>query len=103
MRSGGGLQAIRYSFRKARESGGVLRFWQRLRTRNACKTCALGMSGMKNEAGSALEVCKKSFQAQAADMQPPIGEEFFHRHALADLLQLDSQRLEAAGRIGFPL
>ena len=103
MQSGGGLQALVYSYRKARESGGVLRFWRRMRQRNACKTCALGMSGMHNEAGSALEVCKKSFQAQAADMQPPISEEFFRQHALADLLRWDHKDLEDAGRIGFPL
>ena len=103
MKSGGGLQALVYSYRKARESGGVVRFWRRMRQRNACKTCALGMSGMHNEAGSALEVCKKSFQAQAADMQPPISEEFFRQHALADLLRWDHKDLEDAGRIGFPL
>ena len=60
MKSGGGLQAILYSFRKARESGSVVRFWRRMRDRNACTTCAVGMSGMKNERGSALEICKNS-------------------------------------------
>jgi molybdopterin-dependent oxidoreductase alpha subunit len=103
MRSGGGLQAIRYSLRKARESGSVLTFYRRMRARNTCKTCALGMSGMKNEAGGSLEVCKKSFQAQAADMQPPIAEEFFRGHGLDELLRLDHKQLEDAGRIGFPL
>jgi len=103
MNSGGGLQAIRYSLRKARESGGLLTFYRRMRARNTCKTCALGMSGMKNEAGGALEVCKKSFQAQAADMQPAITEEFFRTRSLDDLLTLDHKQLEDAGRIGFPL
>ncbi len=103
VKSGGGLQALRYSLRKAREAGGVLAFYKRMQARNACKTCALGMSGMKNESGSALEVCKKSFQAQAADMQPAVPEEFFRRHALADLLALDHKQLEDTGRIGFPL
>src|SRR5262249_6638174 len=72
LKTGGGMQAILYALRKARDSGGVLPFYRRMRARNTCKTCALGMSAMKDEAGGALEVCKKSFQAQAADMQPPI-------------------------------
>lgn len=103
MQSGGGLQAIVYSFRKAREAGGVVRFWRRMRQRNVCKTCAFGMSGMRNEAGSALEVCKKSIQAQAADMQPPILEEFFRQNSLDDLLRLGPKACEDLGRIGFPL
>lgn len=101
--SGGGLQAILYSFRKARESGSVWAFYRRMRSRNTCKTCALGMSGMKNEAGGGFEVCKKSFQAQAADMQPALGGDFFARHALSDLLHMDHKQLEDAGRIGFPV
>ena len=107
MRSGGGVASILYAWRKARESGGVVRFYRRMRAKNACKTCALGMGGqsggMRNESGSALEVCKKSFQAQAADMQPPIAEGFFRQHSHQELLGWDSKRLEDAGRIGFPL
>lgn len=103
MRSGGGPRALRYSWRLARRSGGVLRFYRRMRARNACKTCALGMSGMRNESGSGLEVCKKSFQAQAADMMPAIPESFFAGHDLDALLRLDSKACEDAGRIGFPL
>ena len=53
--AGGGFAAIRYSLRKGREAGGMLRLYGRLRSRNACKTCAFGMGGqrggMVNEAG----------------------------------------------------
>ena len=53
--------------------------WRRLRSRNTCKTCALGMGGarggMVNEAGHFPEVCKKSMQAVAADLQGPLSEE----------------------------
>ena len=77
----GGFPAIAYTFRKAREAGGYRKFWGRMRSRNACKTCAFGMGGqaggMVNEAGHFPEVCKKSLQAQAGDMQPPIDEAFF--------------------------
>lgn len=107
MRSGGGLPALLYSLRKAREAGGVLRFYRRMRLKNACKTCAVGMGGqrggMRNELGNALEVCKKSFQAQAADMMPVVPEAFFVRHPHSALLGFDHKQLEDAGRIGFPL
>lgn len=70
--SGGGLQAVIYTLKKALEVG-PLKLWQRMRSKNACKTCALGMGGMRggmvNEAGHFPEVCKKSLQAQAADMK----------------------------------
>ena len=102
-RSGGGLAAVRYSLQKAREAGGILPLTRRLTAHNACKTCAVGMSGMRNERGTFPEVCKKSIQAQAADMQPPIDESFFRERDLASLERMTSRELEAAGRIGFPI
>ena len=80
VKSGGGWPAIRYTLRKAREVGGIRKLWKALRTKNACKTCALGMGGqqggMVNEAGRFPEVCKKSLQAMAADMQGGIKSDF---------------------------
>jgi molybdopterin-dependent oxidoreductase alpha subunit len=102
-RAGGGLAAIRYSLAKAREAGGVRRLARRLQTHNACKTCAVGMSAMVNERGSFPEVCKKSVQAQAADMQAPIDESFFRSRDVDALAALTPRELEAAGRIGVPL
>jgi len=105
-RSGGGLAALRYTVKKAREAGGIVRFTRRMQSKNACKTCALGMGGqlggMRNEKGHFPEVCKKSVQAQAADMQPPISESFFRQQSIADLERLSGRQLEAAGRLGFP-
>ncbi|MFM7141770.1 MAG: molybdopterin-dependent oxidoreductase, partial [Alphaproteobacteria bacterium] len=106
-RAGGGTAAVRYTIEKGVEAGGVVAMARRLSRKNACKTCAVGMGGqqggMRNEGGSFPEVCKKSVQAQAADMQPPIGDEFFRRHAVADLERLSGRELEAAGRLGFPV
>jgi molybdopterin-dependent oxidoreductase alpha subunit len=106
-RSGGGLAALSYSLQKAREVGGIVTLGRRLATRNACKTCAVGMGGqhggMRNEAGSFPEVCKKGIQAQAADMQPPIDERWLATHDLAALERWTSRELEHAGRIGFPM
>lgn len=106
-RSGGGLPAIRYVMRQARKSGGVLRMWKALRSRNACKTCALGMGGqsggMKNEAGRWPEVCKKSVQAMAADMQGGIGADFWKTYSIAQLAKFTPRNLEHAGRLVQPV
>jgi molybdopterin-dependent oxidoreductase alpha subunit len=105
--AGGGWPAIRYSLQKARGIGGLWRLYRRMATRNACKTCALGMGGqaggMRNESGAWPEVCKKSIQAQAADMQPPIPLEVFERMSLDSFLTMDGRTLENLGRIGHPL
>ena len=85
----GGFAALAYTFRKGREAGGMYKLYKRMRSKNACKTRAYGMGGqrggMVNEGGSFPEVCKKSIQAQAGDMQTPIGEAFFHDHSIEEL------------------
>jgi molybdopterin-dependent oxidoreductase alpha subunit len=107
MRAGGGLAAARYVLRKGRDAGGLLRLYRRLRSRNACKTCALGMGGqqggMVNEAGHFPEVCKKSVQAQAGDMAAPIAEDWFRATPIAAMEGLRSADFERLGRLGFPL
>lgn len=106
MRSGGGFAAIRYAFKKSRKAG-PLRMWRALKSKNACKTCALGMGGQKggmvNETGRFPEVCKKSVQAMAADMQGRIEREFFEKYSLEELKQLSPRELEACGRIAEPM
>lgn len=86
---------------------GVVRMWKALRSRNACKTCALGMGGqlggMVNEKGRFPEVCKKSIQAMAADMQGAIHEHFFDDFSLDQLRGFSSRELESAGRLTQPL
>jgi molybdopterin-dependent oxidoreductase alpha subunit len=105
--AGGGLAAIAYTLRMGRQAGGLWRLYSRMRQRNACKTCALGMGGqrggMVNEAGRFPEVCKKSLQAQAADMQGSIGETLLREYPLARLARLTPAALEGLGRIAFPL
>jgi molybdopterin-dependent oxidoreductase alpha subunit len=104
---GGGFKAIWYTLRKARQAGGFFRLYRALRRPNACKTCALGMGGqrggMVDEAGHFPEVCKKSIQAMAADMQGRIADEFFARHSIDQLRALSPRELESLGRIAAPL
>ena len=105
--AGGGTAALVYVFRKGREAGGLLRLYKRLRSRNVCKTCALGMGGqrggMVNEAGRFPEVCKKSVQAQAGDMAGAIPAGFFSETPIARLETMTPAQLERLGRLAFPL
>ncbi len=105
--SGGGLRAILYSIKKGREAGGVWKLYKALRTRNACKTCALGMGGqrggMVNESGSFPEVCKKSLQAMVADMQPAITSDRWQLDSIEDLKKFSPRELETMGRLIRPL
>ena len=105
--SGGGFRAIHYTWKKGREAGGLWKLYKAMRSRNACKTCALGMGGqqggMVNEAGTFPEVCKKSLQAMVADMQDAIEPTFWHQHSIADLQQLSPRQLEHLGRLIHPI
>lgn len=106
IRSGGGWRAIVYTLNKARQNGPI-RFWRAMRSKNACKTCAFGMGGqaggMRNEAGRFPEVCKKSLQAMASDMQGRIEPRFFETYSLDQLAAFSPRELEHVGRLAFPL
>ncbi|MCA9268450.1 MAG: histidine kinase, partial [Planctomycetales bacterium] len=105
--SGGGWPAIFYTLKKAREAGGLWKFYKAMRSKNACKTCALGMGGqrggMVNELGHFPEVCKKSLQAMAADMQGAIAPEFWSTYTIAQLKKFSPRELEYCGRLTQPL
>src|SRR6185503_2903026 len=94
---GGGWPAIWYSLRTARKSGGVIKFLRAMRSKNACKTCALGMGGqhggMTDEAGKFPEVCKKSMQAMASDMQSGLTPDFFSTYRFDALRQFTPRDL----------
>lgn len=106
MKSGGGWKAILYTFRMANRVG-WLPLWRAMRSKNACKTCALGMGGqmggMVNEGGHFPEVCKKSLQAMASDMQNRITPEFFARYSIPQLRTLTPRELEYCGRLVDPI
>jgi molybdopterin-dependent oxidoreductase alpha subunit len=105
--SGGGWPAIFYTLTKAREVGGLWKLWKAMRSKNACKTCALGMGGQKggmvNEVGGFPEVCKKSLQAMAADMQGGIKPEFWSTYAIPQLQKFTPRDLETCGRLVQPV
>ena len=107
VRTGGGWPAIRYTIGKAREAGGVLRLWRAMRSRNTCKTCALGMGGQKggmvNESGHFPEFCKKSLQAVVADLQPAINPAFFENTSVTALRNMNPRELESLGRLARPM
>jgi molybdopterin-dependent oxidoreductase alpha subunit len=102
----GGFRSIWYTIKIGREVG----YFKMLRTlvsKNTCKTCALGMGGQKggmlNEQGHWPEICKKSVQAMAADMQKSIQPKFFKTYSIDALKNFSSRKLEKSGRLTFPL
>ncbi|MDG1137574.1 MAG: hypothetical protein P8N28_04855, partial [Phycisphaerales bacterium] len=103
----GGFHSIAYVLKNARNAGGIRALIRAMRTKNACKTCALGMGGQKggmvNERGSHLEFCKKSVQAMIADMQGAITPEFFETYTIAQLSAMTPRELESCGRLTFPV
>ena len=107
VRTGGGWPAVRYTFSKAREAGGLWKLWKAMRSKNACKTCALGMGGqqggMANELGVFPEVCKKSLQAMVADMQGAVKPEFFKTYSIPQLQSFSPRELETSGRLTQPV
>ncbi|HJV22353.1 MAG TPA: FdhF/YdeP family oxidoreductase [Holophagaceae bacterium] len=102
----GGFAALNYVFRKGGQTG-FFRLWKRMRSGNACKTCAVGMGGAKggmvNEAGHFPEVCKKGIQGMAADLMGAIPETFFRDTPIARLQWMTPRELESLGRLAFPL
>ncbi|MCA9261401.1 MAG: histidine kinase, partial [Planctomycetales bacterium] len=107
VRRGGGWPAIAYTLSKGAEAGGLWKLFKAMRTRNACKTCALGMGGqrggMVNESGHFPEVCKKSLQAMVADMQGAVKSEFWGRFGPAELRAMTPRQLENSGRLTQPV
>lgn len=107
VRTGGGIPALIYSLKTAWRVGGIWPLYRALRTKNACKTCALGMGGqaggMVNERGGFPEVCKKSMQAMAADMQGRIRPEFWATYSIDQLRKMTPRELEHMGRLDDPV
>jgi molybdopterin-dependent oxidoreductase alpha subunit len=107
VKTGGGWRAVLYTLKKAREAGGLWALWKAMRTKNACKTCALGMGGqaggMVNESGHFPEVCKKSFQAMVADMQGAVKPSFFETYSIPQLQRFSPREMEHAGRLVQPV
>ncbi len=106
LKSGGGWKAIGYTLRMANRVG-WFKLWKAMRSKNTCKTCALGMGGqmggMVNEGGYFPEVCKKSFQAMVSDMQAGITPEFFARFGFRELRSFSSLQMESSGRLVNPV
>lgn len=101
-KTGGGWKAVAYSARMARKAG-PWRFLSALRRSNTCKTCALGMKGMRDELGHGFQVCKKAMQAVTQDLQPGIAKEFWASHPVDILKHYSGRQLEDLGRLVHPL
>ena len=103
----GGWSSIAYTLRKARASGGIRALYRAMKSKNTCKTCAVGMGGqaggMVNEMGHFPEFCKKSVQAMAADMQEGIAASFWEDHSIDMLRSRSPREMEEMGRLTQPV
>ncbi len=103
---GGGFKAIRYSLKAARLVG-FRKMLKASLSKNACKTCALGMGGQKggmtNESRHFPEVCKKAFQAQITDIQGPVPDQLFRNKSIEDFKKIPARLVEKSGRLNTPL
>ncbi|MEK7485390.1 MAG: histidine kinase, partial [Planctomycetota bacterium] len=106
LKAAGGWAAIRYAVKVALQVG-ILPFSRAIFSKNACKTCALGMGGqqggMINERGDFPEICKKSMQAQLTDIQPGISKSLFSQKSIEALKKLSGRDVERLGRLAFPI
>ncbi len=106
MKSVGGFSNIFYSLKVASRVG-IKNSLAAIFSKNACKTCALGMGGqlggMRNEVGDFPQICKKSFQAQLTDIQGEIKKKFFLEKDLLQLREISPKELERLGRLNYPL
>src|SRR5690606_12593349 len=59
--------------------------------------------GMVNEAGHFPEVCKKSLQAMASDMQGAVRDDFFSTYSLPQMQAFSPRELEYCGRLTTPM
>ena len=102
----GGIRSVLYTMKIGRKVG-FINMIKTLLSKNSCKTCALGMGGqhggMVNEQGHWPEICKKSVQSMASDMQAPITENFFNKYSIKDLKNFSPRELEQSGRLNFPV
>ena len=104
MTSGGGWRAILYTLKKSRQMGGIFGLWKAMRSKNACKTCALGMGGQKggmvNEAGQLprglQEVAAGDGRRHAGGDQAGVLE---HLLASPQLQAFSPRELETCGRL----
>lgn len=102
----GGIKAIQYSIDAARRIG-ITKLLKAIRSKNSCKSCALGTGGQRggyfNEYGYHIEICKKNIQAQLTDIQDRIPPSLLSDHSIKELKQLSGRELERLGRLTTPL
>lgn len=103
---GGGPSVIGYWAKHTLSPEGP-KLWKILTHKSACLSCAWGTGGQKggftNEAGESLQRCMKSVESISAEIQPPVPQQFFERHSLAELQQLTSYEADRLGRLSFPM
>jgi molybdopterin-dependent oxidoreductase alpha subunit len=103
---GGGLSVIEYWAQHTLSPEGP-KLWKSLLHKSACLSCSWGAGGQKggfsNETGEPLQRCMKSVEAIAAEIQPPVLQQFFEKYSISELQQLNSMECDRLGRLSFPM
>ena len=103
---GGGFPVLQYWAEHTLSPEGF-KLWKTLLHKSACLSCAWGTGGQKggftDEEGEKLQRCMKSVEAISAEIQPPIGTNFFDQQSIEQLQQLTSLEADKLGRWSFPV
>ena len=103
---GGGFPVLKYWAEHTLSPEGF-KLWKTLLHKSACLSCSWGTGGQKggftNEEGEKLQRCMKSVESISAEIQPPIGTNFFDQQSIEQLQQLTSLEADRLGRWSFPV
>lgn len=106
--NGGGWAAIRYTFKKAGEAGGIWKLYKAMRSKNGLARRARSVWEAKLAAWSTNvapfpKSARNRFKLMTSDMQAAITADFWSRHSVAELQQWTPRQLEYAGRLIQPV
>lgn len=99
---GGGWPVVGYWVESLLQPQGIP-LAEKLFHEHACKSCAWGTKGFRDELGRPLQRCAKGVEAERGDLQAGIRQDFFQEHPLEELAQLTSYQAERLGRLSQPL
>ncbi len=99
---GGGWPVVGYWVESLLQPQGIP-LAEKLFHAHACKSCAWGTKGFRDELGRPLQRCAKGVEAERGDLQAGIHNRFFQERSLAELAQLTPYQAERLGRLSQPL
>ena len=100
LEQGGGWPVVRYWAENLLQPSGPA-LAEKIFHPHACKSCAWGTKGFRDELGRPLQRCAKGIEAEIGDLQDPTA--FHQTHTISQLAQLTPYEAEHLGRLSQPL